>query len=289
MKSANLNNLNWRYVFNTRRFLLAAAGCALLSLVLVMMVIVPQFNQILINQSKIDQEKKTLGQLQNKMQALGESNTLDLVNQSKLVDSALPSHKPLLELMSSLNFVASWAQINITDIQLSPGEISTDSSKTATTSKVVTKGKSVAAKAYQNLDVDLTVEGELDRLNMFLKNVENTVPFSTVTKFTLAEIKGRTLADGSNTGNKTYKAELTISTYYFTQSVNAALISPLTPVGNNEQALLTKLKSYTMLNQTQQKEIQGGGSQDLFGIKSLTGESPPKEVINLDEETGEPI
>jgi hypothetical protein len=253
---------------------MAAIVSGLVGIVMIALVIVPQFNQILTTQTKLGQEKKLLTQLQNKTQALNESQTLDLVNQAKLVDSALPSHKPLLELMTSLNFVASWAQVSITDIQLSPGEISTDSAQATPNTKAVatsSKAKKVTPKTYKNLDVDLTVEGGLDKLNLFLKNLENTVPFSTITKFTLAEIRTRTLNDGTAVNPvKNYKAELTVSTYYFTQSINAALAAPITPVGNNEQQILTKLQSYTVLNQAQQKEIQGGGSQDLFGVGKIS-------------------
>lgn len=273
MKQTGLGDFNWRYIANTRRYLLVAVVCGLMGVVMLTAVAMPQFNKILSTQAKLTQEKKTLGQLQNKAQALNESQTLDLVNEAQLINSALPSHKPLLELMTSLNFVASWAQVSITDIQLSPGEISTDSAKTAESAKVVkttsTKSKKVALKNYKNLDVDLTVEGSLDKVNLFLKNLENTVPFSTVTQFTLSEIKGRATSD-TNPDVKNYRAELTISTYYFTQSINAALAAPLSQVGNDEQSVLAKLKSYTVLNQAQQKEIQGGGSQDLFGVNSLT-------------------
>src|SRR5574340_1222221 len=180
MKQVNMNELNWRYLFNTRRFLMAAIGSVILGVIMVLTVILPQFNKIMIVQSKLDQEKKLLSQLQNKMQALTESQTLDLVNEADLVDSALPSHKPLLELMNSVNFMASWAQVNITDIQLSPGEISTDSAQTTGAAKTaVAKSKKNVPKAYKNLDVDLTIEGSLDRVNAFLRNMENSVPFST--------------------------------------------------------------------------------------------------------------
>ena len=248
----DLSHFNYRHFVLTRMQLVLAVACGVGAVLVVVAAIMPQVNSVLEARSEFQKQEKLTTQLQKKAQALQDADTLQLVQNQEYIDNALPSKKPLLELMESVSQLSANADVTIKNIELTPGEISTESAQ------VVSKTKN---SQYDELDVDLVVQGQLKNINTFISGIENTAPMSNVTKISLNELRNK------ETGDEDYfEAELTVATYYFTQSVKAAIDTPLSQLTAEEIPFLEKLKGYSNIPITEQTTIQGGGLIDLFGL-----------------------
>ncbi len=252
----DLSHLNYRHFLLTRMQLVIAVACGVAAVLIVVAAIIPQVNGIIEARAEFQKQEKLTEQLQKKAQALQDADTLQLVQNQQYIDNALPSRKPLLELMETVSQLSVNSQVTIKNIELTPGEISTDSAQ------VVSKTKNAQ---YDELEVDLVVQGQLKNINAFISGIENTAPMSNVTKISLNELRSKAVSDDDY-----FEAELTVSTYYFTQSIKAAVDTPLSQLSAEELPFLEKLKNYSNIPVTEQTTIQGGGLIDLFGLNDET-------------------
>ena len=126
---------SFKYFYNTRKYLVWSGIVGLITLALLFASVIPQFNSISKLYSNLIKENKRLAQLKIKVAQLIDSENSLIVANSDKVNQALPSKKPLLELLTSLNNVGQESQVLFNDISLTPGKISTSSAKAAPTSK----------------------------------------------------------------------------------------------------------------------------------------------------------
>jgi len=178
--------------------------------------------------------------------------------QAEAVNEVLPSHKPVLELLTSLNGAAAGSGVVVTDFVLSPGEIATDSTKVQVNTRK-SKGK------YDVLKLELNVTGPLKQVEEFMTLIERISPITSITDITLS--RNNTIKDGES--EISAKADLSLSTYFFTQPINAAIEAPLPQIGTKEQEVFLTIKEFTPSNLIKQTEIQGGGQTDFFGTEGL--------------------
>jgi Tfp pilus assembly protein PilO len=276
-----LKNINWKTFLTTRRYLVFT-GCVVgLTGMMVLGAIFPQVSQSLQLYQESQLEATKLKTLQSKVSALDQIRDLQQADRTK-VDQILPSEKPLLQLITALNTVASQSQVTLSEIQLNPGKISTQSgtltgispggtagaSGSATRPAAVTQmATNRSASGVEKLTVGLTVSGSLEQINQFLENIENVVPITDVTSIQLATAGRSTsvVATGSANPAAGFQAQLKLSTYFFTQPILATVEAPLPKVGAREQQLLGNLNTFIFPNFQKQQQLQGGGLQDLFG------------------------
>ncbi len=261
----DLSQLNWRLLLETRRFLLLAIGCVVLAIGIVLLGVMPQVQASLELFDQRTAETNKLALLRKKASDLESMANSPLLDQIQTVNQVLPSKKPLLELMASLGDASSQNQVKITQLDLSPGAISTDSAKPAAkaNSKTKNRGKGPSNAGVDTLKVDIVVEGELGNLEEFFAAMENRAPLSTITSIGLAR-KSALTQDISE--DDPFEAEVSISTAYFTQSVTSAVETALPSLDKNQEQLLADLKNFVLPLESQQKQIEGGGLNDLFGI-----------------------
>jgi len=254
-----LEKINLKHLFDNRRFLLMFIFLCLLIFLTIFFAIIPQINKIYSIQQNINQESNKLRQLQSKLSALQDAQTLQLVENSEIINRAFPSYKPLLELMAGINLVAKQSNTGIADIELSPGLISTQSAE-QTLSDPKLKNKQID-KGFKSLSVNLKIVGEMAGINQFLSSIERISPLSNVTKITLTEKKKA----GSNLSS--FEADLEIVAYYFTQTIKSTVDAALPNVGASEMELIKEISGYTVAEPIKQINVQGGGSINLFGIE----------------------
>ncbi len=260
---------NYRYYLTTRKYAVLAGGVVLLCIGLVVVGIVPQAQAALTLWSDWQTEKKMVAQLEKKANELSTVQSSLAFAKAETVNQVLPAKKPLLELLSAVNLAATTTQVQVADISLSPGNIATDAASLAaapaSTGKTTRKGSGAAAvkKAYEALEVSLKVTGPLTSINQFFIQVEKTAPASILTSISLSKMQRQALQAAD--APEQFEAKITITTYYYTQSVTAALEAPLPPITAVEEKVLAELDTFTYPTVQSQLQIQGGGLVDLFG------------------------
>lgn len=255
----DLENINIRRLLTNRKYLFVTIGFSLLGVIILLTSIFPQVSKIVEIQNDIDSQSQKLKQLQIKLSSLQDAQTLQLVENAQSIDHALPSYKPLLELMSGINYVARQSNISIEDIQLTPGIISEEEQN----SDQVIKKTTQDLGGYKSLSVDLKISGNMSEINSFLSQLERISPLINVNKIALSEEKK--LVDDFL--NSDFEAELEIMTYYFTKTVKSAVNTPLPSVGQKEQELIDEIRSYFVADPNTKLNIEGG-STNLFGFET---------------------
>lgn len=252
-----------KILFSTRKILVLAVMLGLVGLILVSSVIVPQFQQTMDLYKDMQREEPKLEKLQQKLAALEQVQFSPEYAQIEVVEEALPSKKPLLELMVSLNSVSQETGVVVTDFQLSPGLVASDSTQVA------------SKAAYDQLKLDLNVEGTFDQIQDFLLRVEQASPFSTITLMNIGNQINTNSAEFIAEGeDAVFQAELQTETYFFTQPIEARVEAPLPTLAQKELDVLAALAAFRPTDLEEQTEIRGGGLQDLFQLS-------PQEINDL--------
>jgi hypothetical protein len=235
-------------------------------LVLISSVVVPQFQQGLDLYNDLQAEKPKLEKLEQKLAELENIAVSPEFAQVEVVEKALPSRKPLLELMVALGSVSQETGTIVKDFELSPGLVASDSTLLTNTTSA----------NYDQLSLDLTIEGTFAQIQDFLLKVEEVSPFTTIVSMEI----GNQLNTNAEEFNQqieedpTFEAVLTTETYFFTQPISARIDSPLPKIDQREMDVLNFLASFKPTNLEEQNEIKGGGLEDLFQVNAA-GEIVP--------------
>lgn len=259
-------DLNLKILLATRSHLLYAIAVALGIALVIFVGIMPQIQSSLELASESQKEQPKLDKLKKKLVELENIQFTPEFAQEAIVNDALPSKKPLLELLTSLQSIASANQVFITNFELSPGDIATQSGG-YNAPKTTKGGRSAARKesngAVDTLDVEMEISGSAAQVREFLVQLEKITPFTTITKLSVEKV----IKDAKE--DDTLDATLTTETYFFTQSISATLDAPLPTLSSQEKQVLETLASFVANDLPEQTEITGGGLEDLFGVNPL--------------------
>lgn len=258
------SHLNWRYLSETRRFLSLTILVGVVSVSLLAFAVIPQAQALMALVTTSRQEQTKANNLENKLEDLDTMTSRPVAGQMEKVEAVLPSRKPLLELLTTVNAQSNAAQVTVANIQLSPGNISTDSAVAAPTSATAKgKKKAIVRQDRETLSVDLVVQGDLTQLNRFFELLESSAPLTTITDIALSpQSRG---ASTQSTG--LFEAELTVLTYYFSKSVQSSIEASLPTLSTQQQAAMSEIEQYSISDLPSQLEIRGGGLDDLFSVE----------------------
>ncbi len=223
--------------------------------------IVTQVQEIISVNAEITKETPKLEKLQQKLVELQEVQFLPEYAQVELVNSALPSKKPLLELLTSLQSITSVNSVTISDFELSPGDIATSSA--VAEAKAVRKVRG----SIDQLTISLSIEGAEANVRQFLTQLEKITPFTTITQLSVERVEAR------GDSELITKAKLTTDTYFFVKSVSATLEAPLPKIADKDREVLDSLASFVANDLPEQTTVTGGGLEDLFGVNPLVFEN----------------
>lgn len=255
------NQFNYRTYLVNRKSLGIAIVLGAVAVCLVVFAIVPQFQEILDLSSQLQNEKPKLEKLQRKLVELDNIQFSPEFSQRAVVDSALPSRKPLLELLTSLNTISSANRVAITEFSLNPGLIATSEAEIQAEAKKFANNEGV-----DSIDLDMTVTGTFDDVGKFLIGLEKISPFTTIVQL---ELSSRVSGDDFTEQASDMQAKISTKSYFFTQSVAASVEAPLPILNALEQNVLTELANFSTSGLPEQLEITGGGLEDLFGVDPL--------------------
>jgi Tfp pilus assembly protein PilO len=259
------SEINFKSLIINRRYLLFSMASALVALIVIFSGITSQINNIfdLRREIKVGQEKVAV--LRQKTIDLENIEAREAYKSQDLVNKILPSKKPLLELLTSLNTVASQNNVIFVDLSLSPGKIASESAEFLGEAKSSSQRKKTQPKVnlegYDTLVVEVEISGLFSDVQNFFLDIEKVAPLTTITSLSL-DIKSDDIIRPSDE----VQAELVLSSYFFTQSVTANLSSSLPNIGIKEQEIINEVGSYALPAFSVQKQIEGGGLNDLFGL-----------------------
>ncbi|MFZ5437550.1 MAG: type 4a pilus biogenesis protein PilO [Patescibacteria group bacterium] len=252
------SNFNLSLLLSTRMNLVKAVAFGLTAFVLLILTYY-QLTGISETRKKMEVTQKKTDQLANKIAELEALKTTPEYAQAQKMNDILPSHKPLLELLNNLNSVASETNVSITEFKINPGEIITEGEEAQ---KVSVKKKK--AGDYDQLNLDLSIVGGLDQVKEFMTLIERVSPITTITSLTI-DRKATNIGDNQ----QLTRADLSLSTYYYTKSVSATLSAAIPSITQEERAIFQDIIDFSPSQIENQVEIIGGNNTDLFGIDGL--------------------
>jgi Tfp pilus assembly protein PilO len=264
-KKSFSSDLNLKSLFINRRYLIYTIATALLAIVVVFSGIIPQIESISNLNKDLNKEQESLLKLRQKTADLENIKSQELFSYVDEVDKVLPSTKPLLELLSALNVVASNNGVIFTNLSLSPGEIASESAEFLSQAKSSSKRKQQVSKAaatgFDTIDVELQVSGQFSQVQQFFTDIERVAPLITITSLSLG-----VQSDDIIKSTDLVQADLIVSVYHFTQQVSSALESALPKIDSKERKIIEEISQYYYAQVEAQNQIMGGGLDDLFGL-----------------------
>ncbi len=285
VKNVNLKEFHWRRFLYVRRFMLLAVTAGVTSLGILFLAILPQIQGLLDTASEVSAEEKVLQSLQQKVEGLEQVNDLSEYQNKDLVDVALPSSKPLLQLLASATANSQLANVRLTEVQTSPGKLLNQASTVASGSATASGSAEALAPVTSTitpiapldpdqtrihgvdiLNVTVEVEGSLAQINDFISKMEKSFPVTNVSQIKLSELVLNSQAAAAL--GPQFSAELRLSSYYFTRLIEVAVDDKLPEIGVTERDFLKELEGYFVPNQTNIDQVQGGGLEDFFHIET---------------------
>lgn len=247
---------NLQLFLNTRRYLALAIAFGLGAAVLLFSATYPQVKGVVANNKELKQETEKLLLTKKKAAELSQLRSSPEFAQADKVNEVLPSHKPILELLSSVHRVAKEAQVGINNLEVSPGEIASEAAQVK---------KEAAGKNYISLDLVLNVTGKRENVEQFMILIEQASPITTITKLSI-----NTSTKKTELGEReTTSAALELSAYFFTKTIKATIEDPLPVIGQQERDVFQTIGEFESSGMEEQTKIIGGGKEDLFGVDKV--------------------
>ena len=252
-------DLNYKMLLQTRREMIGAVLVALAAVVVTLAVTVPQIGQALEARESYAKQEPKVAKLRQKLANLDNVQFTPEYTQEALVDDALPSKKPLLELLTSLSQVTEATDVTIEEFAINPGEIASDAAQLQEGRRRGSSGP------VDSLEVEMQISGSFDQLQQFFSLVEKVAPFTTITKLRLGQERSSRIADQG----PVVDAQLTTQTYFFVQPVAVTVDAALPSLTPREVYVLEQLQDFSLVQLPEQTSITGGGLQDLFGVEEF--------------------
>ncbi len=247
-----------------RKHMIIAIVLGLVTTGLVLFAIIPQFQEFLSLRSELSKESPKLEKLKEKLVELQNIRFTPEFAQAEIVESALPSKKPLLELLTSLNTIAVSNDIKIENFDLSPGIIATNTAELQ-----IDSTKKLSSDGVDTIEVSMDAIGAFGNVQQFLIDLEKISPFTTIATLSLNSVKNGDDFDNEELG---MRAALITESHFFTQTVIASLEAPLPTLNTSELNVLQELQSFSVSGLPEQLKVKNGGLEDLFGIDPINFE-----------------
>lgn len=266
IKKTPANQLNFKYLLNTRQYLLIAIGFATASLLVFFSLMFPSIQSLQGKRAEFADEQQKLASLEKKVSLLSNIESLSAYGEREKINTLLPSNKPLLSVIQRLELISAETGVIVSGFVVSPGDISTGSAE------VKKKSSDAKDQTAEKLDLQLNITGRMSNINGFLSAIETMTPLTDLTAISLAAVQRRqdlTPQDQAleNT-DPIFEARLSVSSYYFAKSVVQSRVDQALPdINQFDESVLTQLQQYRVFDSAPPVStdvIQGGGKTNLF-------------------------
>lgn len=234
-----------------RKPLVVSIFCWIVAALLTVLFLVPQIGKTVEAYRTLDASKRELATLQEKINFIKTFQGDAYKKQEALVESVLPSTKPLLPLLNSLGQLSLSQQVSLVGIELSPGSISTDAAQ------VVRSGKEL-----EKLPVKLAVRGDIVHMNSFLDALNTTTPILEMSDISLNPTGSSNNASASG---GLYDGEIGLISYYAPLTVKVITDQDLPTLSASDQSFIKELEQFIVYKSTLQP-ITTENKVDLFAF-----------------------
>ena len=258
--------------FSTRNFLIFSILFFFGLIAFVIWVIVPQFNAIFDNRSRLTEVQDELKVYQEKLKQINAvTNSSDFAQASK-VNSILYDTNPYVEVLYALSQVASDYNIVFDRFEFSPGLIASASAQYAARQSMRSSAaRNANVVNSENYTIYIEAKGSYYNLVSFLHELESYAPFNSVA---YSEISNNLLGEAV--------AQIEILALYYTPKAIVNIDQPLPTLSQQDQETLRALNQFTIPDYDEIFKSQlVGGREDIFTLGQLEVEIP-EELVDAD-------
>jgi len=215
------------------------------------------FRQTIINIVKLraenELEKNRLMVMTTKASYLQDLDQNQLGKRVRELEQVFPSKKPALELLNSLSSLAQEDGVQLSAVTLKPGKLVEESPAQETT-KASTGGGQM-----QSFLLDFSVNGEVEKVNGFIKDLERTAPLTKIEDLTIA-------IQGSREKEQNLNLRLGLSVRVYYQSLPKTIPpieAPIVHLTSEEEVILDQLSLFKFFPLETLPSVTMG-KEDLF-------------------------
>lgn len=225
------------------------AGVVIIIIILTLTVFRPTLVNVFKLREKNQKNKEMLAKLIDKAQKLEAIDEVEIKKRVELVEEVLPSQKPVLELLSSLEQLSVEEGVVFGGLELKPGKID-ELSKSKT--------------EREEFEISFNIEGNLSNISSFVNKLEKTPPLMKIERMDLKLSRGReNISETEEIGS--LKAALGVRVFYqFLPKTIGAIDQPLAMLSSKEREILNKISSYRTIPKIQSNAVTG--KENLFSL-----------------------
>lgn len=170
MKSIEINRSIMLLLYNKYRDYIVPIATIVVSFLLFMLFTIPQISSLSTRQQEVKFERDKLTSLRNNLNILSSLNDSVLNSQLTVASEALPSTKNFSGVLNTISISANKTGIFLGDFDFQVGDLSSTN---------------VPAKGFPNLQLSLTVNGNVSSVARFINELYRSLPIVEVTKIDL--------------------------------------------------------------------------------------------------------
>jgi len=219
-KKINIDSTTFWLLYRKYKEYFLPVGMILVSILLFLLVIIPQFQNFLDTQQQVKVESKKLALLKNNLNLLTNIDESQMDSQLQVASVSLPPNKDFEGILNGVSVAANKAGVFLGDYDIQVGDITKPS---------------LNIKSFPSLQLSLTINGGVNGATRFMTELYKTVPLSEITNVKV-----------TNT-----TSEITALFYYrpfpplgFNDSV------PITPVSQAGSSIIVNLSSWNNVTRT---------------------------------------
>lgn len=220
MKKEGLNKSTLRALYYQNKNNVLPFSLTLLSFFLIIFFVIPQFQDYLVTRSQEEVLQARIIDLETKYNVVMSLQDSNLEKNLQTVSSAFPAYKDYNGIINGVSKAAANSGIALSDFSFSVGDLST---------KAATLRRSALVNALPLININLSLNGNLQLTKKFIKNLSQEFPLSEVI---------------SVSGNN---SSLSLSTNFYYKPFPSLTFNtelPILPLSNEQTILLNTLSSW---------------------------------------------
>jgi Tfp pilus assembly protein PilO len=187
----------------------------------VFLVLIPRIKMILQLNLAVGEGEKRLSRLTTKAADLEGLDAVSLKERKDFSLKVVPQTKNVMDFMTLFSNLAQSSQVYLSSLEVSPGDISTQS------------GTTTSQEGFEVLPFEVIVEGTRERILDFISLVEKSIPLMSVRSFKIAE------------SGESVRAQLRVESYVAPLPKNLGKIdSPLVKLSQEDEKIFKLLENF---------------------------------------------
>lgn len=196
--------------------------------------VIPQIGSLAPALQALNAQEKQFNDMKTKVTFLSTQDMVAIQKDIDLMQQVLPSVKPVIPLLSSLDYLAQSSGVAIKSLDFSPGKVATQSAKIDPNAPVL-KG---TFPGVASLPLKLEAEGSFLNMNKFFETFDTVVPLLNIKSIEFSSQAQS--SQGAPTADQPYKATVELESLYLA-SGDTNLTGVLVALTPAQQAILTKI------------------------------------------------